>query len=442
MRTRASQVCREKTDCRSVFPQTASRGLARRLAVQALAPALALACLLTSGPTLAAGLGETDAVRSFCKQQSEHGLVVARAGFGDALVAEREVLPNPTLSGNYQHVLGGIEEQEVTVGVSVPLGISGQRFGLQDAAAAWRKQTRLAAGADRMGAAIAFRRAFVMAALDRARLAVRKQKLVGYRALLDKLNALASAGESASHDRLRLQTEAELLTVTLAPLEARVAAQKAWLQAMVGANVSLDAPPEALATAGPAADSGVHPRVASLRAAAHARSLDAKASRRASVPDLQLFGGYRMLSGGSDTGHGFALGLSLPLTFFDHGQGAARRADAQQAIAMARAQRIERDNRAQREAAAARERALRDSATRLDQAIANATKVRRDAERLYLAAEGSLLAVLSAHSRLNALQLARVEIAAAAASARLDAMEARGRLDDATLSAACGEPRR
>ena len=79
---------------------------------------------------------------------------------------------------------------------------------------------------------------------------------------------------------------------------------------------------------------------------------------------------------------------------------------------------------------------------RLDLAIADATRVRGDAERLYLAAEGSLLAVLAAHSRLNALEVARVEIAATRVAARLDAMQARGAFGDAALRAACGGPRR
>jgi outer membrane protein TolC len=184
-----------------------------------------------------------------------------------------------------------------------------------------------------------------------------------------------------------------------------------------------------------------HPQVESLEAAARASALDARAARRAAVPDIRLFGGYRMLNSGSDTGHGFALGLSLPLTFFDHGQGSARRADAKRTMAEARSQRLQRDNRARRLAASARERALADSSERLDRAIKLALEVRGNAERLYLAAEGSLLAVLAAHNRVAALKLARIEIGASAARARLDAMAASGRLGDPATDVACGASR-
>ena len=64
--------------------------------------------------------------------------------------------------------------------------------------------------------------------------------------------------------------------------------------------------------------------------------------------------------------------------------------------------------------------------------------MRRSAERLYLAGEGPLLAVLEAFGRLRALGRMRVDIAAAMAEARLDTMQASGRFGQRRLDAACG----
>jgi outer membrane protein TolC len=403
---------------------------------------LLLAALSWASPAHAQGLNEIDATRAFCEQQPEKALAVAYAQKGSARVSASKVLPNPSLSLSHERVFGGAAENETVIGVGVPLGIGGRRFLLQDAAAAWRAHLKIAADAGRIEAALAFRRAFVVASVNQARLGVQQEQQGRFATLIDKLNKLAAAGEGSEHDRLRLQTEADLYAATMVTLDARVAAQRAWLQAMAGAPVALATEPEQWAQrVGPVDARADHPQVASLRAAARAHGLEARAADRRWVPDLDVFAGYRVVAGAGDTGHGFSIGVSFPLTFFDYGQGEVRRAQADRAIATAEVQRIERDNRAGRRAASARASVLEKSAVKLSRALVDADKVRVDTERLYLADEGSLLAVLEAHRHIGALAMVRLDIAAELADARLDIMVVNGRFGERRLDTFCGGSR-
>src|SRR4051794_38138135 len=87
-------------------------------------------------------LEELALTRRVC--QSAPGAAVARAeqARGDAAVAAAHVLPNPTLSAERQQRLTGSTELETILGISVPVGIGGRRFLLQDAAEARRDKAR------------------------------------------------------------------------------------------------------------------------------------------------------------------------------------------------------------------------------------------------------------------------------------------------------------
>jgi len=404
---------------------------------------LGLASLLVGTQAAQAqGLGEIDATRAFCEHSLVQAITDETTQRGDALVHQSEVLPNPSLSINHERVFGSASEHETVIGIGVPLGIGGKRFVLQDAAAAWKSQFQLADRADRMAAALAFRQALVGASVDQAHVDVHRRQQQRFATLIATLNKLAGAGEGSEHDRLRLQTEADLHTASMVPLEASVAAQRAWLKTMAGAPVTLATDPATWAQRpGPVQGPSDHPQVASLRAAARAHGLQARAADRRWVPDLDVFAGYRLVGGTGPTAHGFSVGVSFPLTLFDHGQGEARRAQAEQALASAKADRAERDQRAALNAAAAKMSVLERSAAQLSRALAVADELRNDTERLYLADESSLLEVLEAHRRISALSSAHIDIQAQLAYARLAVMAASGRFDTPQLDKSCrGEP--
>lgn len=391
-------------------------------------------------PDAPEGLGEVDATRRFCAVGPEQALVAARRLQGEALVADSEVLPNPSLWASHGRVFGDVTEAETVVGLGVPLGVGGRRFVLQDAAAAQRAQLQLAAASSRIEAAIAFRRAYVTASMDAARMVIERRHQRRYRQLLAKLRGLQAGGERSAYDAMRLETEAELHLASMELSASRLAASRAWLAAMVGAPVALSEDVDALARFD-GRSSERNAKVASLEAQAEVRSIEARAARRRWVPDVTLFAGYRALDDGDATGHGFSVQLSVPLTFFDHGQGEARRAEAGRALAEAQAEQAARDARASVMAAAAQQQVLTESAGRVDRALVDARAVRQSAERLYLAGEGPLLAVLEAFGRLRALGRMRVDVAAAMADARLDTMQAAGRFGERRLDAACGVSR-
>lgn len=185
-----------------------------------------------------------------------------------------------------------------------------------------------------------------------------------------------------------------------------------------------------------------HPRVRALEASAQAASLDAKAARRRSVPDLGLFLGYRTVTasgaGTSSTGHGFRAGLSLPLTFFDHGQGDAAQADADARVARATAGQLRRENGASVRASSERLKLLEQSRPEVDRGARDADVLRQKARQLYAAGELSITELLDAYRAAEEARLARIDLAEEIAAARLSLMRALGTQLDPRLDAACG----
>jgi outer membrane protein, heavy metal efflux system len=406
--------------------------------------AIALSILVSSRARAAPPLDEIAGMRRVCIEGP--AAVVARAERlrGEAAVTAAGVLPNPSLSIQHQRVLSGPSEQETVVGLSAPLGTSGRRFLLQAAARARREQALSDAHATRFDAALAFREAYVAAALDEARLAVLIRQQTSLDAMATTLERLSRGGESAAYDLLRQRTQARLHGRLLASMRARTAASRALLEVWTSEAVTL--PPIDLVklAGGPLAQgarvvAAQSPRIRSLEAAALARGLEAKAARRRWAPDVEVFAGYRVLSGAAqETGHGLSLGLTVPLTFFDHGQGEAAQADAERAVAEATAESLKREDAARAKAASARLDILEASVAELDLAVTEAAKLESQAGKLYAAGEASIVELLDASRAAEEAQLARVDLAEEIALARLAWMRAMGTLLDETLDSACG----
>jgi outer membrane protein, heavy metal efflux system len=412
--------------------------------------ALALSIAFSSRAAGAPPLDEIEATRRICAEGPSAALARAEQLQGEAAVAAAHVLPNPTLVIEHQQTVRGPSDRETTVGLSVPLGLGGRRFVLQDAAQARREQALANARATRFEAALAFREAYAAAALDAARLDVLTQQQASLDALTTKIQGLARGGESAGYDLLRQATQARLHRRLVASMQARAAASRALLEAWTGEPVALaavdpaklagGAQPRGAAPAGlgaPAAPA----RVEGLEAAARASALEAQAARRRWVPDVEVFAGYRVLSSAhSETGHGISLGLTVPLTFFDHGQGEAAQADAARAAAETAAGVLRRENAAHAKAAATRLGILETSAADLDLAVADAGSLEAQAGKLYAAGESSIAELLDALRAAEEARLARIDLAEEIILARLARMRALGTLLDATLDKACGGP--
>jgi cobalt-zinc-cadmium efflux system outer membrane protein len=399
---------------------------------------LALAGMLTlTGNT---GAAELDATLRVCTAGPAAAVARAERLRGDAEVLSAGVLPNPSLVGEHQRTLRGPKEQETILGLSVPLGIGGGRFILQDAAASRRDQARASAAATLFDSALAFREAYLRAVTDQARVAVLAEQQAALESLSAAIQGLTKGGETAGYDLLRQQAEARRHRSSLEVARARAGASQTLLEAWseVGGLVSgselssIASSTDALPSSGQQALS-----VLELEAAARASALEARAARRRWVPDLDAFVGYRTVSAGDETGQGISLGLSVPLTLFDHGQGEAARAEAEGAVALARANALRSELRAEARALRARLYGLSRARSELDQASAETTEIQLKARKLYAAGEASITELLEAFRTAEETALAKIELMAEVAAARLELMRALGTMFDARLDRAC-----
>ncbi len=422
----------------------------RACAITTLCSFIGTGFLLCPSLVQAAPNGEEVVTARICTAGPAAAVAQGQRQQGQAQLEAAAVLPNPDLVLDHQRNLAGPEDHETTIGLSVPLGIGGRWFLLKDAAAARRDQAYAAAGATLFDWAISFRRAYGRATLDEARLAVLTSQQTALHALADTIRALAKSGENAPYQLLRQETQARLHQRKVDSMKARVSASRRWLQTWAGAKVALD-PSKLLGLAGgeqplrATAGHGprrAHPQVRSLEAAARASAIEAKAERRRWVPDLSVFAGYRNASSGGTTGHGISLGLTLPLTIFDHGQGRARRADAEQELAAARATRLERSHSARLSAEVARLTQLEASAVGLDKMVSVSATLQGKARTLYAADEATIAELLDAYRVVEETQLARIDAIGEIVSARLDLMSAAGTQFDPALDRACGDAKK
>jgi len=392
-----------------------------------------------------AGLGEIDAAIIACTGPSA-ALARARAMQGDAAVSASHVLPNPNVSLEHNRSLSGPLDHETIVGLGIPLGIGGARFALQDAADAERQALLLEATADRFDIALQVRETFARASLEMARLEVLGEQQRAIEGFITRLAKLAKGGEASPYDVLRLESQQAALTLDLKPRRAELAAEQAWLETLVGAEVAVDANAAARLQQGPSPARGAnpdhHPTVLGLRKQAEAHRMRATAAERRWAPDLDVFVGYRMVGGeAAQTGHGVSLGLSFPLTFFDYGQGEARRARADAELSDAQAQVTQRQLEARKRAAQVQLEAL-GGGDEDQQALVLASRWVSDAGKLYEAGEGSMLDVLEALRARTRAKLAGLALAERRLASHFEWMRATGQLLDPRLEAACGDAKR
>jgi cobalt-zinc-cadmium efflux system outer membrane protein len=397
-----------------------------------------------SKPTSPSGLGEIDAAIEAC---STIGTALARAHVrrGDAEIEAAAVLPNPDVVFNDNRSLTGPKDHETIIGLSVPLGLGGSRFVLQDAAEAEREAALLGAGQGAFEMALEVRERFARASLAAARLAVWQQQQDAVAALIERVEKLEAGGEAASYDILRLRARQRASRLKTKPLRAGLQAERRWLQTMAGAEVAIDSRGGERLVAGVTSarrQRAEHPLVARLNKEAEAERLRAQAAQRRWAPDVDVFVGYRTVGGlNQQRGHGLSVNLTVPLTFFDHGQGEARRARARAELSEAQAAVARRRFEAQKQRALARDGALEAADGGVD-AVEVAERWVDAATKLYQAGEGSLLDVLEAFQARTQARLAELDVLEQRVNAQLAWMRASGDLASARLEAACGIARK
>jgi outer membrane protein TolC len=285
---------------------------------------LALALVLLSLPTpvgASDGVPEAQLVRAALDGGAVHARIDATRARGDAAGVAAPLLDNPVLEARHEQANGLAGASTDFVGGTLGFGLGG---GAEARAARLRGQ-----------AADAWLRADVVAAIctvrrdalelwrtgQRAAAAARAQGRL--RAVLDRLGALAEAGEAAGYDRDRmaLAVATHQHTADSATVE-RVAAHAA-LSAQVSAPVTgvalspLAPPPDRVAALDTARSSD--PILEALRLEREAAERAWVAARRAALPELTLSGGARWdaMPDGSERTPGFEVGAGLSLPAFD-----------------------------------------------------------------------------------------------------------------------------
>jgi len=259
------------------------------------------------------------------------------------------------------------------------------------------------------------------------------------------MEALAKSGEAAGYDLLRQRVQARLHHASVESAKARALASRASLEAWIETEVELPDVDLAVLAHGSSAQPTTEPaspsrRVQSLRAASRASALDARAARRRWVPDPEVFAGYRALDQDAGISHGVSLGLTLPLTFFDHGQGDAALADAEREVLQAGAERLSQQQHAAAKAARVRLQQLTSNLEDLGKARDDARELLTQAQRLYSAGEASITEMLEAFRAAEDARLAEIDRVFEIALTRLLVMRASGSMFDPSLDQACTRP--
>jgi cobalt-zinc-cadmium efflux system outer membrane protein len=188
------------------------------------------------------------------------------------------------------------------------------------------------------------------------------------------LSRREAAGSVSGYESLRLGIASELSRSQLAEARGFMLSAKARLGSLIGlppetfrvdAELEVLSPPnEVSLTRG-----GIESRPA-VRDARESLRLAEQAEDRAHwawFPTVELGGGLkRAHSFGTDSGYGYALGVSLRLPLFDHGQAERGQAEAQRALARARSDALTRSIDAEMQTALVTFRTAREELSRFE----------------------------------------------------------------------------
>jgi outer membrane protein TolC len=375
-----------------------------------------------------------------CRSGPARATARAERDLGAAEVRAIQPVQNPSLVLEHQRTLTGPNDRETTVGSEIPLPISGRRGLLRHAAEARQLAANARADLDLLQTALDFREAYALAVVDHERAAVMQAHQKALEELSVALRQLSKSGETAAYDVKRHEVEVRLhsraLTGTLARAERSERRLHQWLGEGIGRNslssAGLSRAPLALRP------SIEHPEVAALYAMGRAAGLESDAARRRWVPEPEIFAGYRQISTGAQTGHGLRVAISLPLTFFEHGQGASARALAERTLARDRAGRLRRELDVELEAVLATLEPLEAAFRAAELNLKAAEQLREQARVLYEAGEASMTDLLDAYRTGESAALDRVTALEELLAARLAAMRAAGTQFDPELDGSCG----
>lgn len=413
-----------------------------RVAAVALAVALALPRGASAEPARLSWreVAERQQRENVTLLAAKHRLAQARA---DVIAAGVWTNPNVSASAlflTHGAVTGGNQELAVSVDQTVP--IAGQ-VGLRADVAA-----RFATAEERAFAAAAWQLAndahVAYLDLQRAQARVRLVELgLGDLARVEAVVTERAAGGAASaYDKVRVGIERSKVEARLAQARVELVSARSTLALLVGKSVDARtlAVDEAIGDAAPPSPDddalvrravAQRPEIAGARARSAASALRVSLFRRQVIPSPTLSLGYARYFDVPDAspsnGGAVLAGLSLPVPFFDRGQGRVDRGVAEAAEQRALEEAAELAVRREVEQAAAALRVRVEAARRFrDQTGPELARLRAIAELSYREGRASILELLDAYASYLDAEERRLDLQAGAARAVLDLERALG----------------
>ena len=390
---------------------------------------------LCPAPALAQGVHtEEEIVRAYLASAPERQRLSTDRTRQSAAALTAPYPAHPELDLRREQSFGDTAFATTVAGLSLSLEISG-RHGLNQKAAALDAEALAHRGEARRRAAVCQLRRLTRQALARQQTV---ELLVGGQALLQalasNLEKLVAAGERAPFDLDRLRLQLAQHGLRLAGARARSEAALAELSALTGLRIKQikeenAAGRTAAVKAKPAG--GIPAPLRALSSQARAEGLREKAAGRRWIPELGLYGGYRLdQAPGVDAGHGYEAGLTVSLPFTNRGQVERGQAAAKRASARAAATTQKASRRARLAALQARAARLRQG---LDAFRLDLTLLTRSATRRYLSGEDTMSGLIDNLAALEQARLQRTDLRSRLRAAQLEFACVQGRFTNPAL---------
>ena len=336
----------------------------------------------------------------------------------------------PELNLRREQSLGDDTAFSTTVaGIGLSLELSGRHGLSKDAAALDARALAHRTEVQRRMAVCGLRRLSLKARAVQEAVAILAAWHIRQEGLAKDLAQMVKAGERAPFDLARLRLQVQQHARDLARRRGQLAGILAEVSALTGLTVTGVKAPEL--HSGTAPDSIPSAGIRALKVAAQAEALRQKAAGRRRIPELGLYGAYRLdQAPGADAGHGYEAGLTLTLPITDIGRVDGARAEARARSLRARVRGLESRRQARLAALAARGQGLRATLAAESQDLKSLDKA---AVRRYLTGEGPLSALLDTLGALEQAALQQAALRAELYTVVLEMSCTRGKFDDPAM---------
>ncbi len=367
-----------------------------------------------AAPAQERGRSVDDVVAAALAQPHIEEIIEAELAAARAEVAGRTRGHAPTLSVEHHQMLGGagLSERESTIQVEQRFDISAWRSRSRAALAHREAAIRSGREAWRLEVAHAVRDAFFRARYRQDRVVVVEAMADALHASVEATRARAERGDVSLLELRRLEqalaTTRALVAAEGTELAAAVAQLQVWVPSLHAGEIRGALAPAPSEIESPAAEQRL-PTLARLAHERDALRADAEAVPGSLARDWAVQAGYVRTHDGQDGGHGFVVGVGVPLDFRNPNRAELQRLRAEAAGADARLQ-LESELAGRREAAAQQRLSVALAALSELPPATDSSELIRLAEAAYAAGEGGVTELLGAHAGRTEIELLRIDV--------------------------------